>query len=158
MAMTPLERLRRRLTTWYLATFGIILLLLGGGLFAAIRHQLATELDASLQQATTELERAAAIRESEAGLAGHVVDAVDELHIPDRSLYLLHPDGNPIRPDRADTWIQLAGRDAAMRGQADVDHEVPGERTLRLHAGRFVLPSGRALVAVAVADKIELED
>lgn len=156
--MTPIGRLRRRLTTWYLATFGAILLLLGGGLFIAIRHQLATELDASLQQATTELERAAAIREREAGLADHVADAVDELHIPDRSLYLLHPDGTPVRPERAEEWIQLAGRGAALRGRADVDHEVAGERSLRLHAGRFVLPSGRELVAVAVADKIELED
>ncbi|MEP6590218.1 MAG: ATP-binding protein [Gemmatimonadota bacterium] len=158
MSSTPLRRVRRRLTTWYLATFGAILLLLGGGLFVAIRHQFASELDLSLRDATTELERAAAIRESEAGLAGHVVDAVDELHIPDRSLFLLHLDGTPIRPERADAWIQAAGREAASQGTIDLDHEGIGERTLRLHAGRFALPTGRALVAVAVADKIELED
>ena len=33
---SPLRQLRRRLSSWYLATFSIILLLLGGGLFLAI--------------------------------------------------------------------------------------------------------------------------
>ena len=157
-ADTPLRRLRRRLTTWYLATFSAILLLLGGGLFVAIRHQFATELDASLRQATTELERAAAIREREAGLAGSVVDAVDELHIPDRTLYLLQPDGRPIRPDRADAWIREAARATAKSAELDRDQETSDERVLRLHAERFTLPNGGPFVAIAVADKIELED
>ncbi len=158
MPDSPLRRLRRRLTTWYLATFSAILMLLGGGLFIAIRHQFATELDASLRQAATELERAAAIREREAGLAGRVVDAVDELHIPDRSLYLLRPDGELIRPDSAGLWIRDAARAAGLGGRIDRDHELVGERMLRLYAERFTLPGGELLIAVAVADKIELED
>ena len=158
MTISPLRRLRRRLTTWYLATFSAILVLLGGGLFVTIRHQFSTELDASLRQATTELERAATIREREAGLAGHVVDAVDELHIPERTLYLLQVDGQPIRPDSAEAWIRDAARTAGGSGSLDHDHEIAGERILRLHAERFTLPSGGPLVAVAVADKIELED
>jgi signal transduction histidine kinase len=157
MTDSPLRRLRRRLTTWYLATFGAILLLLGGGLFLAIRHQFATQLDASLRQATRELQRAALIREREAGLAGSVVDAVDELHIPDRTLYLLRADGVPIRPDSADDWIREAARIAGSSGALDSDQELPGERTLRLHAERFTLPNQGPWVAVAVADKIELE-
>jgi signal transduction histidine kinase len=157
MTDSPLRRLRRRLTTWYLATFSTILLLLGGGLFLAIRHQFATQLDASLRQATSELQRAASIREREAGLAGNVVDAVDELHIPDRTLYLLRPDGELIRPDSADAWIRDAARTAGSSGSLDRDQELPGERTLRLHAERFTLPTEGPLVAVAVADKVELE-
>lgn len=158
MPTTTLRRVRRRLTTWYLATFSAILLLLGGGLFVAIRHQFASELDLSLRDATAELERAAAIRESEAGLAGGVVDAVDELHIPDRSLFLLHLDGSPVRPERVEEWIRAAGRKSTQGGTVDVDHEGVGERTLRLHAERFSLPSSQRLVAVVVADKVELED
>ncbi|MEO5798515.1 MAG: ATP-binding protein [Gemmatimonadales bacterium] len=158
MPDSPLRVLRRRLSTWYLATFGVILLLLGGGLFVAIRHQFATELDASLRQATSELERAAAIREREAVLAGRVVDAVDELHIPDRSLYLLTLDGRVIRPDSAPDWVSAAARAAGHRGTLDLDHELEDEGTLRLHAERFALPGRAAMVAIAVADKLELED
>ncbi|MES2306669.1 MAG: ATP-binding protein [Gemmatimonadota bacterium] len=158
MSDSPLRILRRRLTSWYLATFGAILVLLGGGLFAAIRHQFATELDASLIQATSELERAASIREREAVLAGRVVDAVDELHIPDRSLYLLDIDGRVIRPDSAPDWVRAAAQNAGRSGAVALDHQLPGERTLRLHAERFALAGSAPMVAVAVADKIELED
>lgn len=158
MTRSPLARLRRRLTTWYILTFSAILLLLGGGLFLSIRRQFSTELDASLRLAAAELERAAAIREREAEVEGAVVDAVDELHIPDRALYLLQPDGTPVRPAEVDPWIRDAARSAATLGEVDQDHVIRTDHTLRLHAGRFKLPGGEVLVAVAVADKVELED
>ena len=83
----PLDLLRLRLTAWYAATFGLILLLLGGGLFLTIRSQISRHLDDSLRLAASELMRAARIREVEARTTtGAVVDAVDELHIPDRAL------------------------------------------------------------------------
>ena len=58
----PLAQLRRRLTFWYAATLSLILLLLGGGLYGVIHSQLARQLDDSLNNATTELVRAARIR------------------------------------------------------------------------------------------------
>ncbi|HEV2179800.1 MAG TPA: hypothetical protein VGR59_05745, partial [Gemmatimonadaceae bacterium] len=64
--MQPLTRIRLRLTVWYAATFGLILVLLGGGLFAVIRSQITAQLDASLEAATQQLIRAANIREMEA--------------------------------------------------------------------------------------------
>ncbi|MGH7635063.1 MAG: hypothetical protein ACRENC_15110, partial [Gemmatimonadaceae bacterium] len=64
--MAPLARIRLRLTLWYVATFALILLLLGGGLFYAVRAQIGRELDESLRDATAELIRAANIREMEA--------------------------------------------------------------------------------------------
>jgi signal transduction histidine kinase len=154
-----LVRLRLRLTFWYVATFGLIILLLGAGLFAVIRYQLSQQLDSSLHSATQELVRAARIREVEAaGARGRVIDAVDELNIPDRTLYLLDPRGNPVKPDSAADWIRIAARDAAASGQITLERDVPHEETLRLHALRFRLASGQTLVAVAVADQIELED
>ena len=154
-----LVRLRLRLTFWYVATFGLIILLLGAGLFAVIRYQLSQQLDDSLHSATAELVRAARIREVEAaGARGRVIDAVDELNIPDRTLYLLDPQGNPVKPDTAAEWIRSAARKAATAGQLTVDHDTPARETLRLHALRFRLASGRPLIAVAVADQIELED
>ena len=154
-----LVRLRLRLTIWYVATFGLIILLLGAGLFAVIRYQFSQQLDDSLHSATQELVRAARIREVEAaGARGRVIDAVDELNIPDRTLYLLDPQGNPVKPDTAADWIRGAARKAGSSGQTTVERDIPHQETLRLHALRFRLASGRTLVAVAVADQIELED
>ena len=154
-----LVRLRLRLTIWYVATFSLIILLLGAGLFAVISHQLSRQLDDSLRSATLNLVRAARIREMEAAAAhGRVMDAVDELNIPDRTLYLVDPEGNPVKTAQVDDWIRGAARQAAKAGQITVQHETPGDKTLRLHALRFKLASGRELVAVAVADRVELED
>jgi signal transduction histidine kinase len=156
--LQPLRQLRRRLTAWYVVTFCAILLLLGGGLFVSIRHQLSTQLDESLQGATSELVRAARIREIEAGASGRVVDAVEELHIPDRNLFLLDTAGRPVRPDTAPIWVREAARMTRSAVTREVVREEPSEVQLRLHAERFVLASGTPMVAVAVADQVELED
>ena len=157
--LQSLTRLRRRLTAWYAATFGMILLLLGGGLYVTIHGQISRELRDSLRDAAHELVRAARIREMESASArGQVVDAVDELHIPDRTLYLLDPSGRPIKPADASAWIQGGAREAAARGIFDTEQGVADEHTLSLHAERFRLASGKVLVAVAVADEVELVD
>ena len=152
-----LIRLRIRLTIWYFATFGTIILLLGIGLFFVIRRQLSEQLDDSLRSATTELTRAARIRAiEEASPRGSVIDAVDELNIPDRMLYLFDLHGNPIKPERADQWVRRAALSAALHGQATVQVELPPDKTLRAHALRFRLDNGQQMVAVALADQEEL--
>ena len=157
--MIPLARLRLRLTLLYLGVFTLILGLLGGGLFLTVRRQMSRQLDVSLKAATAALERAAQIREAEqANARGAVVDAVDELHVPGRTLYLFDDAGQPIKPAAAPAWIQDAARTAARDGRADREWESPDERTLRLHAERFKGNSGTGYVAVVVADRVELED
>jgi signal transduction histidine kinase len=159
MIRPPVEKLRFQLTLWYVATLCLILILLGGGVFLVVRRQLAEQLDDSLRSATTELMRAARIRETESASArGQVVDAVDELHIPDRQLFLFTASGEPVKPPSAEAWIKSAALRAAKVGRVDEDREIPDERTLRLYAERFDLASGTPMVAVAVADEIELED
>ena len=158
-ANAPLVKLRLRLTAWYVGTFGLILLLLGGGLFFAIRGQISRQLDTSLHQAVLALEQAARIREVESRTTtGAVVDAVDELHIPDRSLYLLGPDGTPVKPPEAPDWIRDAARRAAHDGRVEQERKAPHEHQLRLHAERFDVTGRRTYVAAAVADVVELED
>lgn len=154
-----LVRLRLRLTIWYVATFGTIILLLGIGLFFVITRQLSQQLDESLQSATSELVRAARIRElEEAAPRGHVIDAVDELNIPDRILYLFDINGNPVKPEKTDAWVREAAKEAAVHGYATVQEELPEDKTLRAHAVRFKLASGQQMVAVALADQEELEN
>lgn len=155
----PLEILRRRLTIWYAATLGFILLLLGGGLYALVHAQIARQLDDSLGGAARELMRAAQIREMEARSAqGTVVDAVEELHIPDRQLFLLDSAGVPITPRVVHPRIRDAARRAAADGAARDEVHMGHEHVLSLRAVRFRLESGRTLVAVAAADEVEMDE
>ncbi|OLC08310.1 MAG: hypothetical protein AUH42_01825 [Gemmatimonadetes bacterium 13_1_40CM_70_11] len=157
--MNPLARLRLRLTLWYGGVLTLILVLLGGGLFFAIRHQISRQLDLSLQAATLALEGAARIREVERARAtGPVVDAVDELHIPDRDLYLFDGAGRPIKPAQAPVWIEDAARLAARAGVADRDLDTSRDHQVRLHAARFTSETGTSYVAAVAADRLELED
>lgn len=159
VAQQPLALLRRRLTFWYAATLSLILILLGGGLYGVIHLQLAQQLDDSLRAATKELVRAARIREMEAvSTRGAVVDAVDELRIPDRSLYLLDSTGAPISPRAATPFIRRAARRAAAGASVSDEVDVGSEHTLSLHAERFKLQSGQTLVAVVAGDQVELTD
>jgi len=154
---TSLARLRLRLTLWYAGTFTLILLLLGGGLLVAIRHHIAHRLDASLRAATAAVAAATGTLERERA-GGGVADAVEELHIPERVLYLFDAAGRPLTPPTADPWIVDAARQAARTGQLDLDRDLPGDHGVRLHAERFASASGTAYVAAVVADRLELED
>lgn len=157
--LRQLARLRLRLTAWYAATFVVILVLLGTGLFLVVRHQFSRQLAHSLRDATTEIMRAARIREMEQAAAhGAVVDAVDELHIPDRALYLFDSTGRPVKGPDALPWIASAVRAAATQGTADATTRTLDERTLILHAESFRLERGTMMVAVAVADRVVLQD
>jgi signal transduction histidine kinase len=157
-----LRRLRLQLTAWYVGTFALILFVLGCALFAVIAHRLASELDASLHAATRAVAQAAQIREVEAVSArGGVVDAVEELTIPGRSLYLFDSAGRPLTPPNAEEPVGAAARQAAVAGH-DARHfkraAGTGERTLQVYAETFTLRSGTRYVAAAVADRVELED
>jgi Signal transduction histidine kinase len=144
---------------WYAATFSIILIFLGLGLFVAIRRQLSQQLDESLSAATLELGRVAGSRqlEEEEGDSA-LIDAVDELRIPERTLYLLDSRGNPLAPTIADPWIREAALSAARVGISAREFKTDDDRTLRLEARRFKTPRGRVLIAAAIADQLELED
>src|SRR5207247_3028937 len=157
--MAPLARLRLQLTVWYAGVFTLVFALLGGGLFLTIRQQMSRHVDKSLGAAAASLEQAARIRETERASAhGAVVDAVDELHIPDRSLYLLDGDFQPIKPAQIADSVRAAAREAvqATRGFRNLDTR--GGPKLRLYAEPFSGTTGAAYVAVAVADRMELED
>lgn len=155
-----LALLRRRLTAWYAVTLGTIVLLLGSGLFVAIRQQIASQLDASLVMATDAVLRATNIREAEERSAsGAVMDAVGELRIPDRVLYLFDGSALPLVPAAAPRRITDAAIRALRDSAALETLRIPDDRVLRVYARRFTSAhSHRLYVAVAVADQVELED
>src|SRR5216110_1658043 len=157
--MDPLARLRLQLTAWYAGVLVLVLVLLGSGLFLTVRRQMARHLDASVGAAAAALEQAARIRESErAGARGAVVDAVDELHIPDRSLYLLDDDFHPIKPAVVPDWIRDAFRHAAQAKHGYSDVDAPDGHELRVYVERFTGTTGTPYVAAVAADRLELED
>ncbi len=152
-----LGRLRVRLTLWYAATFAFILLFLGAGLFLAIGTQVSRRIDVSLIAATAAIERATHDLEAERA-AGVVADAVEELHIPDRDLYLFDASGRAVTPPLADAWILDAARAAAATGSSDVQRMTAGGQQSRLHATRFTTGSGTSYVAVAVAERPNIRE
>src|SRR5205807_636054 len=157
--MEPLARLRLQLTAWYAGVLVLVLAVLGIGLFFTVRRQMARHLDVSLRAAAAALEQAARIRETEqAGAHGAVVDAVDELHIPDRSLYLLDQDVHPIKPAALPDRIRDAIREAAEGKHPYRNLDAPDGRELRVYVERFTGTTGKAYVAAVVADRMELEN
>ena len=157
--MEPLARLRLQLTAWYAGVLVLVLAVLGVGLFFTVRRQMARHLDVSLRAAAAALEQAARIRETEqAGAHGAVVDAVDELHIPDRSLYLLDQDVHPIKPAVLPDRIRDAIREAAEGKHPYRNLDAPDGRELRVYVERFTGTTGTAYVAAVVADRMELEN
>src|SRR5437667_2453571 len=157
--MAPLARLRLQLTVWYAGVFTLVFALLGGGLFLTIRQQMSRHVDKSLGAAAASLEQAARIRETERASAhGAVVDAVDELRIPERSLYLLDQEGRPIKPAGVPVWIRDAARQAVQSQHGYRNLNAPDGRGLRIYAERFTGTTGAPYIAAVVADRIELED
>src|SRR5881396_4097886 len=157
--MAPLARLRLQLTVWHAGVFTLVFALLGGGLFLTIRQQMSRHVDKSLGAAAASLEQAARIRETERASAhGAVVDAVDELHIPERSLYLLDEAGHGIKPAAVPVWIGDAARQAVQSPHGYRDLNAPNGRDLRIYAERFTGTTGTPYIAAVVADRIELED
>src|SRR5204862_6297569 len=133
--------------------------LLGGGLFLTIRQQMSRHVDKSLGAAAASLEQAARIRETERASAhGAVVDAVDELHIPERSLYLLDEAGHAIKPAAVPVGIRNAALQAVQSPHGYRDLNAPDGRDLRIYAERFTGTTGAPYIAAVVADRIELED
>jgi signal transduction histidine kinase len=157
--MQQLARLRLQLTAWYAGVLVLVLLVLGVGLFVTVRRQMARHLDVSLRAAAAALEQAARIRETERAEArGAVVDAVDELHIPDRALYLLDADLRPIKPAVLPDWIREALHQAVEGKRPYRNLDGPDGRELRVYAERFTGTTGTSYVAGVVADRMELED
>ncbi len=152
-----LRRLRLRLTAWYAGTFFVILALLGIGIFASTTGRFDSELDASLRDATRELVRVARARDSlSRGSASVLFDPATDIRIPDRELYVVDSAGASVRT--IDPWLRALAQRAWRERSASEVHGAEPERLLRAHAQSSVLPSGRPLVAIAVADEIELED
>ncbi len=153
MTVPTLNRLRTRLTLWYVATFCIILGLLGAGLLLTITGQLSRQVDRELVSAVSDVRQ----RETPGSrLATANSVGVGRASAPP-AIHLLNLDGTPIDPPTADAWIRAVAVGAARNGHARGERDVPGDTTLRVYAER-VIADGRPMVVAAVAPGVEIED
>jgi signal transduction histidine kinase len=150
-APRSLRGLRLRLTAWYVGTLLAVLALVGIGLFAMVTRRIDADLDHSLRGAAGAMAAAVTRRGGTA--------ASNFLSTPDRALVLFDTAGTPIGVAGVDPWLRDFARRAARGDPAGSrsQHEEP-TRILRAYAQPLRTSDGRALVAVAVADEIEIED
>jgi signal transduction histidine kinase len=153
------RRVRARITAWYVGVFAVILLLFAGAVYLAVTRQVERALDRQLVAATDEIERAVRIRESERarGVGGRAVDALSELRIPGRSLFVFDDEGRSLGPAPAPAFLAPYVREALADGEASGRPETRRDSTWHVYGRRFEV-GGRTYAAVAAAGAVELED
>jgi signal transduction histidine kinase len=146
-----LRGLRLRLTAWYVGTLLAVLTFVGIGLFAMVTRRIDSDLDDSLRGAARALGAAVAARGPDA--------ASVYLSTPDRSLVLFDSTGTPIGQRNIDPWLGDFAREA-LHGDRDgsKSHHEERDRILRAYAQPVRAADGRTVIAMAVADEIEIED
>ncbi len=152
-----LRRLRIRLTAWYIGVFAVLLVAFGSALLWVIAAEASGELDRSLRKAADAIVSAAEVRAREGRPGPGQVDALDELRIPDRSLYLFDHTGRLLHPDTASVWIGRIAREAAGEGPRLVERDLPGGHTIRLYAAPVVLSTGERRVVAAGGEALEID-
>lgn len=150
--LVPLATLRLRLVTWYVGTYAVILLVLGGGLFFVVTRQVRRELDKSLRAAVTLLEREGPASGDSNWLLGE-----SHLRIPGLSLYLFDASGRALIGDSVSDVVHEAVG-AATVGGAMRQRPSGAEKVSRAFARSFSAPNGARFTAAAVADLEDLED
>jgi signal transduction histidine kinase len=155
---TPLDRLRLRLTAWYVGAFAATLLIIRAILLLMFSRQVSADLNRSLRETTAEVVRAVRIREAEgAPAAVAVADAASALDYADRPLYVFGGDTPLVHGTTPDPRIVEAARAARRLGAADREFATPAGQRWRLHAQRFATRGGGVYVSVAVADLAQVE-
>jgi signal transduction histidine kinase len=145
-----------RLTGWYVGVFGVVLIALGAGLYVAVTREISRAVDRGLEVAVEQANRALEIREREMHIdSEHLVDALDELHVPGQDLYFFERNGTAIRPSQAPSWVADAGREALGGSNLVRTVSVDGH-PWRLAARAFDVGNSRyAVVAVAEAFQVD---
>jgi signal transduction histidine kinase len=156
--MEALKRLRIQLTAWYIGVFAIVLLAFGAALFSVLNHQISSRMDQSLQKTADQMMRAFVAGDQQRNEGLEQADALADLRISGRTLYLFDAQGALVHPDTAGVWIRSLATEAREHGRLVREHEFPNEVSWRALARPFTLPGDRAYVAVVSARVVELDD
>jgi signal transduction histidine kinase len=151
---SPLTRLRRHLTAWYVGVFALILVGFGSVAYSIVVHQVSRALDRSL---------GATLAATDSFLQRRNPDLVAQplpIISPGRQVWVLSQDltetgfsSSPLEP-----WVVDAAKRAFARGGARARGEAPGERIFRMRARPVTLPDGRKVAVVAAASTVDVDD
>ena len=151
---SPLVRLRRRLTFWYVGVFTLILLVFGATTYSIVVHQVSRALDRSLT--ATVNATASFLQRRDPKLE----PVPFPLIAPGRRVWVLREDltetgfsSSPVEP-----WVEAAAKRALERGRARAGGETPDDHVFRLRARTVSLPGGERVAVVAAANLLEIED
>lgn len=155
---TPLARLRRRLTLWYVAVSGLIVLITGTGLYLATRRLISRELDESLRDAVTEVIRTASLQEPDGRSSDALIaDVADELETKDRPLFVFNAAGHPVRPGNAPPQIREAAERTLRSDSVHFEFETPSIQRWRAFGRPLTLADGSRYAVLVVADLAVVE-
>jgi signal transduction histidine kinase len=149
--------LRLRLTAWYAGTFFAIFALLGIAMFAAITERFDRDLDSSLAVAANELARVTRVRAGDSIVTRAVLDSARDVRIPERAVFVVDSAGHALDGRAIDDNLRRMAIGAASQGAAGFAYETPSGLQ-RGRAVRVRTAVGQTLVAIAVANEIEVED
>jgi signal transduction histidine kinase len=152
-----LNRLRVRLTAWYVGTYSAVFAVLAVALFYAITRQINAEFDLLLRETVDGTLRASHIRAAAGATPRDALKAaVFEMETPDRPVYLFDDGGRSLGPDEGTAELRELARRVAGRGAIDTT-TTSLTRHWRVVGQRIELPGGvnSVLLAAAATDPVE---
>ena len=158
--MHPFTKLRLRLTLWYSATFAVILVVLGTGLFFALTQQQSDALDRTLESTVADVRRATDLR---VGMGQPRPDALRDAVAEHRGLgaqlFLFGPDGEPLVAGNAPDPRVAAAAENVLTDMENAQAEflTPTHERHRVLAVRVHPDSGVTWAIAALTDATPLE-
>jgi len=156
----PFTKLRLRLTLWYSATFAVILVVLGTGLFFALTQQQSDALDRTLESTIADVRQATDLR---VGLGQSRPDALKDAVAAHKGLgaqlFLFGPDAQPLVAGGApDPRVTAAAEDVLTAAEnSQTEFLTPMHERHRVLAVRVHPDSGVTWAIAALTDATPLE-
>lgn len=165
--ISPLERLRWRLTFWYVIVFTVIMALFGAAIYKVVTHEMELGLDRSLERTVDirtrwvlERTRPASVRFSETDSIPLerevVVFSANRRQICDKCPQFWAVD--PISPTETQSYIWKFALNVLNDSVPKQRVTTADGRNLLLYGKKVTARSGRVYATVAVADVVELEN
>lgn len=148
--MNPsIERVRLRLTGWYLAVLAVIMVVFGAAIYNIVDQQTALGVQKSLEN--TLLRRARLL------LARQVpIEIAQDALLYDRLVFVFDDTGKPYSPPTAQPWVQEFAMQV-LRDSIATDTVGPtsDQRTWILYGKKIRTTRGNTYATVAIADLVE---
>lgn len=151
--MNPsLDRVRRRLTAWYIGVFAVILTLFGTAVYTVITTQVLAGINRDLERIVN--------RRTRLVLTDRIpTDIAQDTALYDgRVVYVFDAQAQPFSPPRTQPWIQDFARQVLSDSVAQKLVRTPDDREWVAYGKKFRSTAGRTWATIAVVQTVELRD